>query len=326
MAPKKPETTPSTSTSSTSRITRQTSSLSPPSTQEYTIDNPSATSDDMSPLAQLRAEMEARFQIQQEENQRLREQLEQANHPPVRSVSFAPPPPLVYESIEETSRQASRPQSHMSHVSHASHATRIEKIPNLSDKLSDGVSYSPRLWEVQVKNTLERWDRYFYDDTHKKDWILAQTEGTARSFLEPFFLEASYNADNDALALVEELVSFLANPAEQQTARDQYNALRMKQSDTFWTFYQQFRTLASTARMLDDNMLRMDLRDKIAPRLRRQLHSEYAKSNSLGQWVAAIQAEDQGQIAERTVYANQQDAANYSSFSLRRIVSKPIEK
>ena len=166
---------------------------------DHTIDASAqaGTASDMeSQFEQLRAEMEARFQTQQEENQRLREQLlEQAHNPPIRqprSVSFAPP--HLYESIEEPHRPS------LSRTPSISHAARIENIPNLSNKLLDGLDYSPRLWEVQVKNSLERFSQHFYDDTHRKDWLLAQTEGTARSFLEPFFSEAPY--ETDALALV----------------------------------------------------------------------------------------------------------------------------
>ena len=50
------------------------------------------------------------------------------------------------------------------------------------------MEYSPPLWEVQIQNALRRYDRFFLDDEHRKDYILQQTEGMARTFLEPLFL------------------------------------------------------------------------------------------------------------------------------------------
>ena len=65
---------------------------------------------------------------------------------------------------------------------------------------------------------MRRYDQYFVDDDHRKDWLLTQTEGTARTFLEPFFLSPTLNDDGniaDALDLVEQVVKFLTNPYEQ---------------------------------------------------------------------------------------------------------------
>ena len=73
--------------------------------------------------------------------------------------------------------------------------------------------------------------------------------------------------------------------------------------------------------MLNDNILKIDLKDKIAPCLKHQLYSKYTRSSSLSQWVAAIQAKNQGQIAEYTIYITQQDAN-----ALRYIAFKSIGK
>ncbi|KAG9244224.1 hypothetical protein BJ878DRAFT_480382 [Calycina marina] len=139
----------------------------------------------------------------------------------------------------------------------------------------------------------------------------APLEGESKiplTFLEPT-LDAGGNLV-EALDLVEEVVSFLSNPHEQQTAGDNYHALHMRSGESFWEFYHKFGTLASTARKMDVSILKMDLRDKLLPRLRRQLHSEYKNTRTLKEWVAEFQAEDQGQTAKRTVYANQYDYAS----------------
>jgi len=65
-------------------------------------------------------------------------------------------------------------------------------------------------------------------------------------------------ADNaqDANELVDSVVTFLTNPAEQQEAHDQYRQLRMNDRTMFWDFYQKFRILASTGGITDDYTLR----------------------------------------------------------------------
>ena len=155
---------------------------------------------------------------------------------------------------------------------------------------------------MQIQNALRRYNRFFLDDDHRKDYILQQTEGMARTFLEPLFLEPE--PDQDPLELVEQVVSFLTNPSAAQIARNKYFALRMTSGAPFWTFYHEFRTEASTAGIRDENTLKMDLRDKILPRLRVKLFHEYRRSRTLSEWVAAIQEEDSGQTAERTVYGS----------------------
>lgn len=207
-------------------------------------------------------------------------------------------------------------------ISTMSYATRIEKIPNLHPKLSDGVEYSPKLWEVQVQNALRRYANYFMDEDHKKDWLLNQTEGMARTFLEPAFIEPEFNEEGnlvDALDLVDQLVSFLSNPHDKQTARSKYSALQMESRNSFWTFYHEFRTLARTAGINDKSVLKMDLQEKLPPRLRKQLFQEYRKSRSLEEYVEAIQAEDQGQHVERTYHATSESSASVRSTSRRAI-------
>ena len=107
------------------------------------------------------------------------------------------------------------------------------------------------------------------------------------------------------LDLISQVVTFLTNPHEQQTARNDYSALVMESGETFWEFYHEFRTLAKKGGVNDRSTLKMDLQDKILSRLRRRLFHEYRKSRTLEEYVEAIQAEDQGQIAEQTLYRNQ---------------------
>jgi tRNA splicing endonuclease len=194
-----------------------------------------------------------------------------------------------------------------------SSAYRIEKIPNLEDKLDDGKGYRPQLWEVQVRHALRRYQDYFVDEDHRRDWVLAQTEGTARTFLEPSFLSPELNEDGsvmDALDLVSQVVTFLTDPHEQETARTLYSNLRMKASgETFWEFYQQFRNLAQQGGVKDKTILKMDLQAKIPSRLRKQLFHEYRRAKTLEDYVAAVQAEDQGQIVESNYYSRRQEPA-----------------
>ena len=214
-------------------------------------------------------------------------------------------------------------------ISTMSYATRIEKIPNLHDKLSDGIEYSPRLWKVQVQNSLSRYKSYFVDDDHRKDWLLAQTEGMARTFLEPSFLSTEVNEDGspvDALDLIAQLVAFLTNPHEQQTARNNYTALTMGPRETFWEFYQQFRTLARKGGINDKSILKMDLQDKIPSRLRKQLFHEYRKARNLEDYVEAIQAEDQGQMVERTIYHKESESSAGKTISSSRRQASPRER
>jgi hypothetical protein len=172
---------------------------------------------------------------------------------------------------------------------------------------------------------MRRYSQYFLDDEHRKDWLLAQTEGMARTFLEPFFLSATLNDDGDiadALDLVEQVVKFLTNPHEQQTARNLYSTLKMRAAgQTFWEFYHQFRILASQGGVTDKSILKMDLQDKLPSRLRKQLFHEYRRARTLEEYVEAIQAEDQGQIVESTIYASRSgsSATSINSYPRREV-------
>ena len=71
----------------------------------------------------------------------------------------------------------------------------------------------------------------------------------------------------------------------------------MKPGMTFWEFYQQFRILATTAGIRDDNTLRTNLRDKILPRLRGAVVHEWKRCSNVNEYASVIQDEDADYIA-----------------------------
>jgi hypothetical protein len=126
--------------------------------------------------------------------------------------------------------------------------------------------------------------------------VLDNTEGRARDYLEPLFLDTDTTQSADDL--IESVVSFLTNPAEQQTAHDKYRNLQMSERATFWNFYQTFRILATTGGIKDDYTLRTDLRDKITPRLRTAVVQEWRRCRNITEYAAVIQDADSDFIAQ----------------------------
>ncbi|RKF54875.1 putative simnilar to protein from sclerotinia sclerotiorum [Erysiphe neolycopersici] len=130
-------------------------------------------------------------------------------------------------------------------------------VPNLSSKLNDGKNVSPDLWKLKILDKLEMYADDFLSDRHRKNYLIDQTEGIARKYLEPLIL--SNNLDQGVYDLVDDVVTFLTDPAEADNARNNYLNLAMKPNQTIWDFYRQFRILASTAGITQDLVLRSDL-------------------------------------------------------------------
>ncbi|TQS33676.1 hypothetical protein Golomagni_05971 [Golovinomyces magnicellulatus] len=180
----------------------------------------------------------------------------------------------------------------------SSHLPQITKIPDLAAKLSDGIEISASLWKSQILDKFETYESQFISHRQKKNYLIDQTEGIARKFLEPLVLNSHSGQEIDDL--IEEVVNFLTNPAEVDNARNDYLNLEMTTNQTFWEFYREFRVSASTAGITQDLVLRNDLRDKILTRLRIAVANEWPRCNNLRDYAAAIQNIDSDIHAARS--------------------------
>lgn len=167
---------------------------------------------------------------------------------------------------------------------------RLEKIPHLQEKLSDGESLKPQLWKYLMEANLKRYDHLFLDEDHRREHVIANTEGLARNHLQPLLL--LQGEAYDAYGLINSAVNITTNPAEQQIATDQYHAIRQKPNQSFWEFYQKFRELANTAGIANSESLRYDLRSKISSRLRLACANEYPKCITVDEYAAVLQTND----------------------------------
>ncbi|KHJ33229.1 putative simnilar to protein from sclerotinia sclerotiorum [Erysiphe necator] len=61
-------------------------------------------------------------------------------------------------------------------------------VPNLSSKLNDVKEVSPNLWKLKIIDKLEMYANNFLSDRHQKNYLIDQTEGIARKYLEPLIL------------------------------------------------------------------------------------------------------------------------------------------
>lgn len=256
--------------------------------------SPTPASEDGSEVAALRAQLAQ----MKDELDRLRLRTEQQHLPrlsePLPSIErHATFDYALYN--DEPAPQQTLPRQASYTSAESTRSTKVEKIPNLTAKLSDGVSYRPLLWKRQLIQHLHWYSAFFFDDDHRKTYIVNQTEGRARDFLEPLFLDE--DSTETPMDLIEAVVRFLQNPAEQQQAADAYQHLYMKPAMTFWEFYQQFRILATTAGIRDDNTLRTNLRDKILPRLRAAVVHEWKRCSNVNEYASVIQDEDADYIA-----------------------------
>jgi hypothetical protein len=278
--------------------------------QEHSPEAPPESSITVEPLpqspendSQLQELHELRKQLDRERRERQAVEarllrLEQASVVP--SVEREPTVTFEQEAHHPSPVQQTGPRGSSQPASVVSVSSRIEKIPNLREKLTDGIAYRPRLWQRQILSRLEWYSRYFVNDDHRKSYILDNTDGTARDFLEPLFLDPDDNSD--PYDLVDSVCKFLTNPAEQSDARTKFKKLQMTADKTFWEFYHVFRTTATLAGIRDDLTLRTELRDKLLPRLRMKLTQEWRRCDNLSEWVAAIQEEDAAWIEERVLH------------------------
>jgi hypothetical protein len=142
-----------------------------------------------------------------------------------------------------------------------------------------------------MRQRLEWYDSYFVDEGHRIAYIIDNTDGAAREFLEPLYLnECSPQVAED---LIDAVVEFLSNPSERQQGYDDYLNLRMyANTDLFWEFYRRFRLLATTAEVSDDYTLRTNLRDKILPRLRLSVVHEWERCHDINKYTSAVQRAD----------------------------------
>ncbi len=273
-----------------------------PPKSKATAQEPSATMhedpNDESRLQELQDQLDQERRERQAVEERLR-RLEQASTVP--SVEQEPSATLDSSTRQQPPFQRTNTSPRGTPQSSRSVSSRIEKIPRLPVKLSDGITYRPRLWQQQILNHLEWYGQYFLNDEHKKSYIIDNTEGIARDFLEPLFLDPDGNCD--PYDLIDSVCKFLTNPAEQSLARTEFKKLDMKAYKTFWEFYHVFRTTATLAGYRDDLTLRTELKDKLLPRLRMKLTQEWRRCHTLTEWVAAIQEEDAAWIEERMLHS-----------------------
>ncbi|POS83713.1 hypothetical protein EPUL_004083, partial [Erysiphe pulchra] len=66
-------------------------------------------------------------------------------------------------------------------------------VPNLTSKLNDGKEVSPNLWKSQILDKLEVYAEDFLNERHQKNYLIDQTEGVARKYLEPLILNKNLN-------------------------------------------------------------------------------------------------------------------------------------
>ncbi|CCU74514.1 simnilar to predicted protein from Sclerotinia sclerotiorum [Blumeria hordei DH14] len=196
-------------------------------------------------------------------------------------------------------------------------AFRPETIPLLSSRLSDGRDMKPRLWQQQILERLQWYNSSFFDNSHRRSYIVDNTEGIARDFLLPLYMDM--NPRPSPNRLIQEVVDFLLDPAEQQIASDDYHKLEMQPYEQFRHFFQRFRILANQAGLTDENMLKSDLRNKITKRLRSAVVNEWRRCRTLNEYANVIQDIDADfeaqakQSARRRTLTNQQPSGNSNS-------------
>lgn len=204
--------------------------------------------------------------------------LESSAPPLGRNVSFASAPPVA-------DNRFSTPVSSIA-------STRPDKIPLLSAKLNTGVEpdISPELWRKNIEVRFQQYNYAFNSELIRMAYVMDNVEGTARTFLEPYWLR-------DLAATAEELidlvVNFLSDPSKAEKANDKYQELAMTKHEEFRTFYHQFRSLASQAQICDEKTLRIDLRRKVPLRLRSFAANDYRKTTSLQDYVDSLTHFDQ---------------------------------
>ncbi|KAK6598729.1 hypothetical protein H4I96_07933 [Botrytis cinerea] len=167
---------------------------------------------------------------------------------------------------------------------------QVEKIPHLTEKLSDGKALKPKLWKYLIECNLEQYAYAFTSERQRRIYIVANTEGIARDHLQPLLLDPS--PEYDAQGLIEAAVQVTTDPAEQRVALDQYETLRQGANQPFWEFYQKFRQLANTAGIQDSSTLLNNLRNRINTRLAYTCVTEFASFRSVNDYAALLQIHD----------------------------------
>jgi Zinc knuckle len=144
---------------------------------------------------------------------------------------------------------------------------RPRKSQSVSDPpiISDGKDPTPSHWQLEVESKLRINADHFISEEAKRIFVYGKTSGLANDILRAGMLHQSWNT---AQEMIDEVVTFLTDPAQLSKDRSAYYRLEMTDRESFPEFYRRFMVLALDAQIERSNW-RFDLWDK--------LHTSYQK-------------------------------------------------
>ncbi|KAI1007316.1 hypothetical protein K3495_g896 [Podosphaera aphanis] len=144
----------------------------------------------------------------------------------------------------------------------------VSRVPDLSEKLEDGKNPTFDAWEIMLENNLTTYSFRWSTERARMSYIFAQTKGSAQSHLTHRMKSSHPQRFIDSKEMLEWLEGFYRDPNERESARIEYNKLRMRPNETFNHFYSRFSGLVSKARIVPKDTLH-DLFHKLSPELHR---------------------------------------------------------
>lgn len=134
---------------------------------------------------------------------------------------------------------------------------------------------------------LSRYHKSFFDDVHRREYILENTTGDAAKLLRSYILDPPKDwTPND---FVEFVANAFTDPAKRENATAEFGKLLMRPQQHFWEFWQKFRALSTETEYRDDRFLREQLRAKFLVRLSNTVQTEWKKCNTLSDYVDVLQ-------------------------------------
>ncbi|KAI1002431.1 hypothetical protein K3495_g5770 [Podosphaera aphanis] len=144
--------------------------------------------------------------------------------------------------------------------------SRIHRVPDLSEKLDDGINPTFDAWEIMLQGNLDSYACYLTNPIARKTYVFSQTRGTAQSHLTQRMKSDHPQRFQDDQEMLSWLSGFFRDPNERETARVAYSKCRMSVSENFNQFYSRFSELSSKARIAPEDTL-SDLFHKLSPEL-----------------------------------------------------------
>lgn len=120
-------------------------------------------------------------------------------------------------------------------------------------------------WILRIRDKLTINQDHYADDNAKAIYVISRTGGTAAQHIQAYRTNDAghFTSAEDVIQTLNEIIG---DPHKKDTMRRQFRSLRQKNTESFASFYSNFRRLTNYLR-LDEETIIDELKDKVTLRL-----------------------------------------------------------